>query len=471
MKEVLRFSNVTVEDYQYGGLTNATFSLYEGETVALAGLYDSGTKTIIRLLQGRCPQASGIVYVHGTPVRADQTQALKKSRVAVIGDQPLVYDDMSVLENISLSHGDTGLWRVVDHADIFSQLQELFAFMGIDAHAHTLNDFSTFEKKKVEILKAYFGNARIMLFSAVSQYCNEREAKWLSDIFLYLNALGVSVVLEYDSFFKYFQGNVSRCITVVHGSISKTVFRQKDGSLDTHAIDTILTGKQLKSREPVHSRPQTDGKRVLTLRDKAAGGEIDVLAGQVTGIHDSRGRIPSELEAFLAYADSHYEAFLDGKRICAATIHMAVRQRIAVITRNRSGHVVFSNLSPAENVCILMRHIWNHPGLYNRRVCEYLFRRVVGGYEIFEQSRKISPVGDCRDITIEAEYELMIAKWLVFNPRVVVMFSPLGYNDLQSRARYTALQRTLAQEGKAVLVISANVDDLSAACDEIHTLP
>ena len=165
MNEVLRFFRVSADDYRHGGINALSFSVYEGETVVLAGLNNSGIKTILELLSGAKTDYTGEIVLVARDGRTTSLREASKGRVRLIDATTAVYENLSVQDNLILGRGNSNVWQRVDCGSMFAQMQDWFDLFQIDPSQKELTMTRGFEKKKVELLRALWGGAQIIVLS------------------------------------------------------------------------------------------------------------------------------------------------------------------------------------------------------------------------------------------------------------------------------------------------------------------
>lgn len=470
-KEVLRLSNISVENYKTGGIYEVSFSLFDSEILGLAGRATSGIKTLLKLFRGLLPEYEGELTKLGKPVSLHQPKDSKDNRIAVLGGTPVVFPDLGIIENIELGGDIPSLFARVNNMKIEEEVGDLITEFGFRDDRRRLKELSPYEKKKVEILKALYGQVSVLIFSEIEVWCNEKEAEDFAAILELLKARRVAIILEYDSRFPSFAHLVQRCITIVCGYCSTTVFAQKDAPIFCGHISRILLGEVADQDDNGNKTEKIAFEELsLTLAGKS-GVQLLSDTSSITGFFDSKGVIPRNLKMFFHYLNSNVDVTLNGNKLVIADIPDALRERIAFISGDNqyTNSSIFQNLSPAANACIFLNQVWSKRLRYNESVEKYLLKAIAKEYEILKELEEDCDQTDCYHVSTEREYQLAIARWLIINPKIVVMFAPFGNNDMAGRTKYTNLQKELANKGKRIFVISSNRLDLMA-CDKIITL-
>lgn len=469
-KEVLRFDSVSVEDYRYGGLVDAAFCLYQGETLALAGLQRSGKKSLLMILSGRLPDYNGRIFVYGREVRLDSFSTVSNCRIASIGENPLLFHNMSLMDNICLPKGTKRLFALTNYTIADEMTKRLLGELDLDLSNRSIEDLSGFERTKLEILKVFHGGARVIIFSSTFMYCSEAEARELCRIIALLNRFDVAVILETDNDFPIYEDVIDRCIVVRNGIVTTTLYKDTDGHFNENTFRHVIAGHafdidERQSIMPIENRQ--DSFLSVTTQD---GAPINIGRGSIVGLYDPDDNLPRTVEGLIASLNNDYHLWIDGKRFNPKSISDLVERKVAVITKEFSHNLIFSNLSPVENVCIYANHQFGNKYIYHKRTAEYLFDMIVKKYKVLKHCVGLRDRTHSYDLSYEQQYELMLAKWLALNPDIFIIYAPLSNHDMKNAERYRELQVSLGREGKVLIVISPSLDYLRGFCTKIYEI-
>jgi len=466
-KEALRFEGVSVEDYRYGGLVDATFCLYQGETLALAGLQRSGKKSLLTILSGRLPDYDGRICVYGQEVELDSFSTVSNCQIANIGEVPLLFHNMDLLDNVCLPKGRKRLFALTNYTIEDEMTKRLLDELGLDLSNRSIEGLSGFERTKLEILKVFHGGARIIIFSSTFMYCSEAEARELCKIIAILNRFDVSVILETDNDFPIYEDVIDRCIVVRNGVVTTTLYKDTDGHFNENIFRHVIAGHAFDVDErqlsiPIESR-QDSFLSVITQNEE----QINIGRGSIVGLHDPDDNLPRTVDGLIASINDDYHLWIDGKRFKPRSVSDLVERKVAVIIKEFSHNLIFNNLSPVENVCIYANHQFGNKYIYHKRTAEYLFDMIVKKYKVLKHCVGLKDRTHSYDLSYEQQYELMLAKWLALNPDIFIIYAPLSNHDMKNAERYRELQVSLGREGKVLIVISPSLDYLRGFCTRI----
>lgn len=470
-KEVLRFEGVSVNDYQYGGLVDATFCLYQGETIALAGLNSSGKKSLLMILSGRLPDYDGRIFVYGREMVLDSFSTVSNCRISSIGEVPLLFHNMDLVDNICLPKGRKSLFSLANNTIEDEMVKRLLNELGLDLSKRSIEELSGFERAKLEILKVFYGGARIIIFSSTFMYCSESEARELCRIVALLNRFGVSVILETDNYCPIYEDVIDRCIVVRNGVVTTTLYKDTDGHFNENTFRHVITGHAFDDIDDrltiIPVEEGTDSFLRVIIQNKMP---INIGRGSIVGLYDPDDNLPRTVEGLIASLNNDYHLWIDGKRFKPKRVSDLIEKKVAVITKEFSHNLIFENLSPVENVCIYANHQFGNKYIYHKRTAEYLFDMIVKKHKVLKHCVGLKDRTHSYDLSYEQQYELMLAKWLALNPDIFIIYAPLSNHDMKNAERYRELQVSLGREGKVLIVISPNLDYLRGFCPKIYEI-
>ncbi len=468
-KEALKMVGVRADDYSFGGLVDATFCLYEGETVALAGLFNSGKITLARILSGDHPKYAGDIYVQGKPVILDGYASVRSSKIAYLGDARRLFENMNLHDNVHISQIGTRLFAQVRYDHENPDVKKLQEILDIGFSKKHIDQLGAFEKLKLEILKVFVGGARIFLFSLMTMYLREEEARQLARILRQMNEMGIAVMISSDDYFSLFEDVVSRCIVVRNGVVTNTLYKDENDIFDEDQLRHVIVGRAFDKRYDVLEKSPVQAGAPVLFRICGRSGKIqlEAKAGDIIGLYDAKEVLPKTVEGLMAGTGHLYQVSIGNEPFQPRKIDDLIRRGIAVITKEISDHPIFFNLSPVENVCIFAQRLFGKKLVYNRSTSEYVFNLVTRKHHVLRHCVGLQKEKDCFSLSYEQQYELMIAKWLAFNPRLIILYTPLSNADAKNAERYKDWHMAMRQEGKVQILISSSYESLEGVCTEI----
>jgi ABC-type sugar transport system ATPase subunit len=466
-REALKCIGVSAEDHVFGGLLDASFCLYRGETVVLSGLADSGKNTLIRILSGDIPKYQGKIFSLGQEVKLGNCSSIHDSGIACIGAIRRIFHNLSLRDNICLAKKAPGLFARLRFEEVEkdSVICSLAGELDIDVSRTSVDSLGSFEKAVLEIVKIYAGGARIIVIDIPALNCTGEEARRLVSIIRTLNTLGAAVILEDNEYFSFFETVVSRVIVLRRGLVAATFYKEHNGTFDVEKIRHAVTGRAFDRRPgfselAVPKPSETPGLRIL---EKTGGQGYEIPRGTILGVLDMERKLPGTVEGLLAFTNEHYRVFLEGIPFSPETVRDLVAGGVAIISKESADQPIINNFSPVENVNLFAHPLFAGRFIYRRHIAEYIYDHVIGTYSVLRPCAALKNRRDCYGLSYERQYELMIAKWLAINPQVIVFYAPMS-NDAKNLEHYKELHAALSLAGKTQIIISSSYEYLAETC-------
>lgn len=466
--ELLHMEGVAIDDNRFGALRDVTFTLYQGETLLLTGLFQSGLITLTRLLEGDLGPFRGEFRMQGYRGSHITPELASRLGLAVIGQQSRLLPDLSFDENVQLRRGAGRRYGLLQAPRPTPAAEELIRTMQLDLDRPPQRPFDWIRR---EILADFAAGVRVLLFTGITAQCSADELDLLSDTLLFLRRQGVALLLisMHDDLWCY-SDIADRCLVMRRGMIAATLHRGADGGFDPEQLHHLIVGRRFPPRAAPSGADARQGPEPPLFSLRWGGEEpVPLPAGRVIGLYDESSRIPPEADRLLTAMGETQGFWKGGRRLAPRTPADLAAEGVAVIPNALADRMIFRNLSPVENVaCFARRRMGRR--LYSRRIARYLFRETVRRYDILKHCADLADEPDCFGLSYQELFGLMLAKWLAANPDLVVFFAPLSNEDIKMTERLRDLRQTLKQRGKAVLLISNDYEQLEGHCDELKLL-
>lgn len=467
-RELLHMENLSIDDNRFGALRDVTFSLYEGETLLMTGLFQSGLITLTRLLEGELGPFQGKFRMQGNSCNHITHEMASRMGMAVIGQQSRLLPNLSFYENIQLLCGAGRRFGLLQALSPTPATDALIQTMRLDLDCPPKRPFDWIRR---EILADFAAGIRVLLFTGITAQCSSDELDLLSDTLQFLKQQGVALLLisVHDDLWCY-SGIADRCLVMRKGMIAATLYKGMDGGFDSEQLHHLIVGRRFPPRATSLGDPEwPESDQPLYSLRWDVGETIALPAGRVIGLYDESSRIPPEIDHFLMSMQLELALCRSGRRLTPRTAADLAGEGVAVIPNAMADRMIFRNLSPVENVAWFARQRLGRR-LYSQGIARYLFRDTVRRYSILRHCADLMEEPDCFGLGYQDLFGLTLAKWLSTNPELVVFFAPLSNEDIKMTERMRDLRQSLKQRGKAVLLISNDYEQLEGHCDELIIL-
>ncbi len=455
----------------YGGaqaLKGVSLTLRAGEIHGLVGANGAGKSTLIKVLAGLTHADAGEVLIDGNPVVIGSPAVASDLGMNFIHQELAFIPGMTVLENIMLGLPKKTRFGIVDWKAIARDVEPVARRVGVTAPLNAkVKDLSTAENWLINICRALMRKARLIVMDEPTASLSAAESETLFKIIEDLSASGVSIL--YVS---------HRLDEILRLCAAVTVFR--DGNfitvLDRPAltravlVEAIVGGVvETLSHERDHVRKEVLlSVSRLTRLPKVQNVTFDLHRGEVLGIGGLVGAGRTELVRLLYGADRADAGTmtLDGEPFAPKNPAHAVKAGFGLVPEERRADGLLLTKSVAFNLQLSnLSNIIRSPVLplidYRRRETQSL--KIVRDLSVKAQSIE-TPVGL---LSGGNQQKVVIGRWLLRQPRILILDEPTRGVDIGARADIHRLIRDLAAGGMAVIVVSSEPDELPDLCDRV----
>jgi ribose transport system ATP-binding protein len=442
------------------------FSVRRGEVHGLVGENGAGKSTLMKVIGGVHLPDNGTILLDGKQQRfADYAEA----RSAGIG---IVYQELSLLPELSVGENIVlGIWPrsssgLIRWDDIRKVSRSVLKSIDVDIDPGILvSSLPMAQRQMVEIGKVLAQEPDLIIFDEPTAPLSRDEVSILFKIFEDLKRRGKAIIFISHRLEEVL--NVSDRITVMKDG---TVVVTDDAeAFDHDRLISSMVGREMSEIFPPKKGPQADAREILTfdgiLRRTGTRVAFSVREGEVTAIGGLQGQGQFEVlqSIFGVGGCDEVRVTVDGKPVPVKSPRQAMRHGIALIPENRTEESVFLILSTLENLAAATIDRRKRLGLIDRRE----ERRVVSDM-VNQLSVRISSLRQTGGSLSGGNMQkLVLGKWLIFNPRVIVLLEPTKGVDVATKQQIYLLVRQLADSGVAVLVSTSDMLELIGMCDRV----
>jgi rhamnose transport system ATP-binding protein len=449
---------------RFGGvraLKHVSFGLRAGEVHALVGENGAGKSTLIRILTGAVQPDAGTVILDGTALRRNTPHRSRQLGIAAIYQQPAIFPDLTVSENIALVNEPGGLLRRVDWVSRRIKAKELLAEIGADIDPERLaGTLSMPEQQLVEIAKALGGNVRALILDEPTASLTERETERLFGIIQRLRAKGAGIV--YISHRLEELGRIADRITVLRDG--ETIETREAEGTDTGTLIRLMAGRDLSVVFP--KRTVTIGKAVLDVRIRNI--VFEVRAGEILGVAGLIGAGRTELaETLFGLTPSDRGSIsVDGQRVEIRTPEDAIRAGIAYVPEDRRRCGVIGELPVRANTTLAILN-----RIARGTVLQSAQEATIAAIWVSRLGVKTESIdAPASSLSGGNQQKIAIGRWLATEPKVLILDEPTQGIDVGAKAECHRIMCDLAESGLAILMISSELAEILGMSDRIAVM-
>ncbi|MBR2765117.1 MAG: sugar ABC transporter ATP-binding protein [Blautia sp.] len=469
MEYILEMRNISKTFPGVKALDNVQLQVRPGEVHALMGENGAGKSTLMKILMGiYTMDHGGSITFNGQPYTVHNPKEAMDTGVAMIHQELNPILDMTVYENIFVGR-EIRRHGLVDKKEEIRQARELIAECGLHVSpTEILRNLTVAQCQLIEIIKAISVNAKVIIMDEPTAAITDREVELLFDHIRRLKQKGVAII--------YISHRMDEIFTICD---TVTVYRdgQYIGCGSTKELDEAALIRMMVGREITDVFPKLEAKigetifeanHITRADNKVKDVSISVRSGEILGIGGLVGAGRSELVEgiFGMHRLSGGEIIVKGKKVQVHSPGDIIKEGVALVTEDRK--VTGLNLSGSVNDNIAMVAIRKtlSNGLYSKAKARKVSEEYIGKLKIK------TPSGDeiVNNLSGGNQQKVVISKWLLNDPDIIILDEPTRGIDVGAKRDIYLLIGSLAQQGKAVIIISSEIPELMGVCDRIDVM-
>lgn len=470
-EKILEFKHIVKEFPGVKALDDVSMDFRKGEVAALMGENGAGKSTLMKILSGAYTRDSGDIILDGRALpKLYSTLEARGFGVAIIYQELSLMSEMNVMENVYVSHEPTRAGSLIDFKKMYEdtriQLEKLNA--GHIDPRRRVGDLSLPEKQMVEIAKALAVDCKVLIMDEPTTSLTHEESEQLFRIIDTLKKQGITIIYishRLDEIFEI----CDRAIVMRDGALVGAA------DIKTSTPDDVImmmsgkvlsqgTGSGRKKRDRENSVP------LLELEHISDGGFIEdlnltVYQGEVLGIGGLVGSKRTELARMVCGADPLKEGTVkvSGKPVKITNTTQAIQAGLGYLSENRKEDGLSLGLKIEENTIHCDMKPVSRNGFMNWKKV-----REISDEYIKKLKTKGTSTTQVVNLSGGNQQKVAIAKWLHAGCNLLIFDEPTRGIDVAAKAEIHQLIRDFAAEqGKAAVVISSEVNELVSVSDRI----
>jgi rhamnose transport system ATP-binding protein len=462
---VLALNRVTKTFPGVTALSEVSLELYPGQVTALVGENGAGKSTVVKILTGIYQPDGGQIEIDGNAVRFPTAQDANAAGVTAIHQETVLFDELSVAENIFLGHAPRGRFGLIDAVAMVAQAQDILLTIGANIDPHTkLKDLGIANKHLVAIARALSIDARVVIMDEPTAALSQKEIDELYVLVEELKSQGKAILFishKFDEIFRI--------------ADNYTVFR--DGTLAGHGaiadvteaeLVKMMVGRDVSQIFP--DRVANIGQEVLVVHGYDHPTEFADISfalhhGEILGFYGLVGAGRSELmqALFGITRPSAGDVKIDGVSAVIRSPADAVGQGIVYVPEDRGKQGAITALPIFANVTLPSLGRTSRNGFL--KLAEEF--RLAREYTERLDLRAASLDTDVGNLSGGNQQKVVIAKWLATQPKVIILDEPTKGIDIGSKAAVHEFMTELAAQGLAVIMVSSEIPEVLGMSDRV----
>jgi inositol transport system ATP-binding protein len=463
--DILLMENISKSFPGVKALSDVNLAVRRGTIHALMGENGAGKSTLMKILDGIYAPDSGQITFQGQPATIDTTHTALKLGISMIHQElsPIPY--MTVAENIFLGREPLGRFGLIDKRKLNANTKALLNRLEIKIDPTSLmKELSVANTQMVEIAKAISYDSSLIIMDEPTSAITEREVTHLFSMIRSLKAKGVTIIYITHKMDEVFQ--IADDITVLRdGRHVATVPATQTNKV---RLITMMVGRELNELFPKEVAPI--GEVVLSVRNLTRAGIVedvsfDLRRGEILGIAGlmGAGRTTVIESIFGIHKINAGEILIKGKKTQINSPADAIKNGLALLTEDRKLTGIMGVLPVRDNMMIASLPNYEKSGFLDGRLIETTYKQEKSRLDIkspsMHQLIKLLSGGN--------QQKVLVSRWLLTSPDILILDEPTRGIDVGAKAEIHKLMSKLAQEGKAIIMISSELPEILGMSDRI----
>jgi ribose transport system ATP-binding protein len=450
-------------------LDSVSLQMTSGEVVALVGENGAGKSTLMKILGGVHQPDAGEILLDGRPVKIHGVNDAIRLGIAFIHQELNVLDNLDVAANVFLGREPVNPLGLVNRRKIYADTGPFLKRLGLEVSPRTrLDQLSLAHQQMVEIAKALSLNARLIIMDEPTSSLTLAETKRLLELVRELAQQGVGVI-----YISHRLGEIDECadrVVVLRDGSNAGELTHDEATHDR--LVNLMVGREIKNYYV-----QPEGQKAAgffkvrnahsSLYPRKAV-SFDAARGEILGFAGLVGAGRSEIAKAIVGLDASppKEVILDGKQVPIATPRDAIEQGICLVPENRRTEGLVVEMSIRENVSLPSLPRFSQFGLIQGR------REREAAAQQVDSLKVKTPTTETQVMNLSGgnQQKVVLGKWLVRQPRVLILDEPTRGIDVGAKAEIYRLMRTLAGQGTVILMISSDMEEILNVSDRIAVM-
>ena len=462
---ILEMKNITKTFPGVIALNNVSLQVKRGEIHALVGENGAGKSTLMKVLNGVYQADSGEILIDGQTVKIRNTTDAERLGIGLVFQECNLVNSLSVSENMFLNklNGGRGL---VNWKQINATTQEFLDSLCFDFRATAkIEALSASQKQMVEIIKAVSINAKIIIMDEPTSSLSGKETESLFKIIRKLKSRGVAIVFITHRLDEIFE--ICDRMTVLRDGCY--IGERNICDITKDEMIAMMIGRKLTQQYPERSNPigevTLEVKNIIDHNSRVKGISFQAHRGEVLGFYGLVGAGRTETMRMIFGVDPVVggEIYIHGKQRRIRSPRDAIAAGMGFVTENRRDEGLFLRSSIRVNTVMVAL-----PKILKKGFISYKEEaRVAQKY--VERLHTATPSINQKTMFLSGgnQQKVVLAKWLYSDSDIIIFDEPTRGIDVGARREIYEIINNLVENGKTVVVISSDMEEIMGVSDRI----
>jgi len=480
---ILEMRHITKEFSGVKALDDVNLKIKKGEIHALCGENGAGKSTLMNVLSGVYPYGTytGDIVYKGENCEFNTIRSSEKKGIVIIHQELALIPALSIAENVFLGNENTTFKGVIDWDETDRKARDVLSTIGMGSEdlSQQVQNLGVGKQQLIEIAKALTKQVELLILDEPTAALNDEESNILLELMLNLKKQGITCIMISHKLNEV--SRVADSITVIRDGHTIETIEKTDKAIEEDRIIKGMVGRELTNRYP--ERNSKIGEVVFEVKNWMAYNPLDskrkvindvslhVRRGEVVGFAGLMGAGRTELAMSLfgkAYGKNISGTMIkNGEELHLKSIKDAINHKIAYVSEDRKkyGLVLINDLKWNMSLSSLASRFSKHSVIDSNdeiHLTEEYRKKINIKANSIEQIVGSLSGGN--------QQKVVLAKWMLSEPDVLLLDEPTRGIDVGAKYEIYTVINSLADAGKAVIVISSEMPELLGICDRIYVI-
>ncbi len=458
----------------FGGvkaLQNVSFELQKGEILSVIGENGAGKSTLMKIVAGALQNDSGEITFEGNLLKLNSPLDATKVGISIVYQEPNIFADMSVLENIFSGNEITAGTGTIKWKTMFEQATEALSMVGLsgDILSLAMGELSIGNQQLVLIARGIFRKCKVLILDEPTSILSYAESEKLFEIIASLKEQGVSIMYISHRIPEILR--ISDNIIVLRDGCVTGEMNPKDA--DEEKIITAMSGRKINLQVFVN-REYGNNPDILQVENLGYSKlysqiSFSLKPGQVLGMYGLVGSGRSEIARAIFGETSAHEGriLFKGEDITKLKTIDMVKKHIFYLPEDRGAQGLFAHHTIRDNMSVSFLDNLSHKlGFINKKKERDVVNNNIEKYKIKTPTAEIA----VNSLSGGGQQKVLFCRWLLEKPEVLILDEPTRGIDVATKTEIHKYIMELASDGVAIIIISSDLPEVMELSDNIITL-